>query len=171
MSELTVSRSVAKMKLDNLFRRYGEISAEEAIKRACDIDRQLIDMYDGSLEKYSALVSQDDYQEMAALQERYYVPLGKELSVVQRSVINTAKTFFKDCDWYQGIRLELLPETDEEILAFGLDAISRRLVEDTVMQDSPCLPDGAYYIKLNPDGKTFLVLCLGEKVEGASMLI
>ena len=54
---------------------------------------------------------------------------------LQLKVYNAAKLKLCKYSWFQGVCVDTLPKTDEEILEKGFDAVVENLVDDTIYWD------------------------------------
>lgn len=124
-----------------LLTQYGHLSAVDAFHEACYHECQSLQYSVMELGHYTFQSSCNDLLELAEIKDEQFKPHEVQLSNIQNLCIQKAKNFLKDAYWYKGIRIELLPETDEEILELGIPKVIDRLVKCTVYYDCPHIDD------------------------------
>lgn len=146
-------------------------TAEEAFNKACKLDRQVINLEDDSMNRFTTISSRDTYLDVAALLDEDYKPRLIELTALQASVVERAKYEIKDAYWYKGIRLELLPETDREIREIGVTTIVDQLVKYTIAHDCDYILDSDFAVVRENDNYLIHYLSHGFPLYGQYNMI
>ena len=151
-----LAKTINEFRKTHLLQKHGNITAKEAMKRACDNERQALQFSTGDLRRITHFSIRDEYLEIAELLDRSLKPLDVKLTTIQNSLIERAKVALKNMDWYKGISVDLLPETDKEIFEIGFHNVVDILVRDTINQDCPHITAGRNVTIIKQDGKYFV---------------
>lgn len=130
----------AQMRLDYLKSKYGEKTFNELIALAADAERTMLGINNGDIREVDYSVKMTECLEYAGLvapPDIVFTNVLDAYTVTQASVIRNAKQKLRrlsnDSNYvYQGVVIDNLPETDEEIFEIGFWTVVNNLVSDTL---------------------------------------